>query len=254
MAGKLGGKVAIVTGSAQGIGRAYAQHLAELDARVVVADIDDAGAEAAAKELVDAGREAFGVRVDIADPASTEGLVAGVLDRWGAVDVLVNNAAVYRGLEMTPAEEIDLAYWRRMMDVNINGTYYMCRAVIPQMRRQGHGKIVNQSSIAAYLAAPLASHYVVSKAAVVALTKCLARELGEDGIHVNAIAPGVIGTPATMDAVPEPMRDMLVMNAALHRIGQPDDLLGALEFLCSDMSDYVTGQTLVVDGGVVTLG
>ncbi|MEW6473521.1 MAG: glucose 1-dehydrogenase [Actinomycetota bacterium] len=254
MTGRLTGRVAVVTGSAQGIGRAYAQHLAQLGAQVVVADIDEAGAQAAAKELADTGVQAFAAGVDIADPASTERLVETVIERCGSVDVLVNNAAVYRGLQMTPAEEIDLDYWRRMMDVNINGTYYMCRAVIPHMRQQGHGKIVNQTSIAAYLAAPLASHYAVSKAAVVALTKCLARELGEDGINVNAIAPGVIGTPATMEAVPEPMRDMLVMNAALHRIGQPEDLLGALEFLCSDMSDYLTGQTIVVDGGVVTLG
>jgi 3-oxoacyl-[acyl-carrier protein] reductase len=254
VAGKLDGKVAIVTGAAQGIGEAYARHLAELGAEVVVADIDDAGAEATAKGLTGAGHKAIGVRVDIADVASTEQLVQQVLNRSGTIDILVNNAGLYRGLQMAPAEEVDLAYWRRMIDVNVNGTYYMCRAVIPHMRRQGHGKIVNQSSIAAYLAAPLASHYVVSKAAVVALTKCLAREVGEDGINVNAIAPGVIGTPATMEAVPEPMRDMLVMNAAIHRIGQPQDLLGALEFLCSDMSDYVTGQTLVVDGGVVTLG
>lgn len=252
--GRLDGKVAIVTGAAQGIGEAYARHLAGLGATVVVADIDSERAEQTAKQLVADGFSAVAERVDISDSASAAALAESVVERSGSIDVLVNNAAIYKGLQMDVAEEIDLDYWRRMVDVNINGTYYMCRAVIPQMRRQQSGKIVNQSSIAHYIAAPMALHYCTTKGAVVAMTKALASELGEDNIYVNAIAPGIIGTEATMTSVPAMMQDMLVMQAPIKRMGTPEDLLGALEFLCTSASDYVTGQTLVVDGGVFKLG
>lgn len=254
MAGKLAGKVAVVTGAAGGIGAAYAGHLARLGSTAVVADIDAEGAATTAKELVAEGLKASARSVDISDPASAAALARSVVEKEGSIDVLVNNAAVYRGLQMEVAEDIDLDYWRRMVDVNISGTYYMCRAVIPQMRRQGSGKIVNQSSIATWLGAPLALHYCTTKAAVVTMTKVLSRELGEDGINVNAIAPGLILTPATLETIPEMMQEMYLMNASIKRPGTPEDLLGALEFLCSSDSDYVTGQTLVVDGGIVTLG
>jgi NAD(P)-dependent dehydrogenase (short-subunit alcohol dehydrogenase family) len=252
--GVLDGKAAIVTGSAQGIGAAYARRLAELGAAVAVADIDGEGAEQTAKQLVADGHSATAERVDISDAADAGAMVNRVAEQLGSVDVLVNNAAIYKGLQMDVAEEIDLDYWRRMVDVNISGTYYMCRAVIPHMRRQGYGKIVNQSSIAHYIGAPMALHYCTTKGAVVAMTKALASELGEDGIHVNCIAPGIIGTEATMQSVPSMMQDMLVMQAPLGRMGTPDDLLGALEFLCTSASAYVTGQTIVVDGGVFKLG
>jgi NAD(P)-dependent dehydrogenase (short-subunit alcohol dehydrogenase family) len=172
----------------------------------------------------------------------------------GSIDVLVNNAAIYKGMQMEIAEEIDIDYWRRMVDVNVNGTYFMCRAAIPHMRRQRSGRIVNQSSIAPYIAAPMALHYCTTKGAVLAMSKALASELGEDNIRVNCIAPGMIGTEATMTSVPAMMQEMVVMQAPLGRMGTPEDLLGALEFLCTSASDYVTGQTLVVDGGVFKLG
>ena len=252
--GALDGKVAIVTGAAQGIGAAYARRLAELGASVVVADIDGDGAEQTAKQLVADGHKAVAEQIDISDAANAEAMVNRVVEQLGSIDVLVNNAAIYKGLQMDVAEDIDLDYWRRMVDVNISGTYYMCRAVIPHMRRQESGKIVNQSSIAHYIAAPMALHYCTTKGAVVAMTKALASELGEDNIHVNCIAPGIIGTEATMQSVPSMMQDMLIMQAPLKRMGTPEDLLGALEFLCTPASAYVTGQTLVVDGGVFKLG
>ncbi len=254
MTAKLEGKTAIVTGAAQGIGAGYARRLAELGATAVIADIDEAGVEASAKELTGDGLSAWAAPVDISDAQDAVDLARRVIEREGSIDVLVNNAAVYRGLQMEVAEEIDLDYWRRMVDVNLSGTYYMCRAVIPQMRRQGSGKIVNQSSVAAYMAAPLALHYCVTKAAVITLTQVLARELGEDNINVNALAPGVIATPATLESIPEIMREMFMLNASIKRIGEVDDLLGALEFLCTSDSDYMTGQTLVVDGGYYMLG
>ncbi len=250
----LEGQVAIVTGAAQGIGAAYARRLATLGATTIVADIDEAGAETTAKQLVADGYAAKAMAVDIADKESTEALVASVIADSGKIDILVNNAAIYRGMQLEVAEDIDLAYWRRMIDVNITGTYLMSRALIPAFRAQGSGIIVNQSSIAAMLAPAMSLHYAVTKAAIITMTKVLANELGEDGIRVNAIAPGVIGTEATMEAIPEMMQEMFVMNSALKRIGQPEDLLGALEFLCSPLSAYMTGQTLVVDGGVFMLG
>jgi 3-oxoacyl-[acyl-carrier protein] reductase len=155
---------------------------------------------------------------------------------------------------MLPAEDVDLAAWHRIFDVNVNGTFHMCRAVIPHMRRQGSGKIVNQSSVGAQLAPPNGLPYCTTKAAVITMTKVLAKELGEDGINVNAIAPGVINTQATRDTIPEMMQEMLVLNAAIKRVGTPEDLLGVLELLCTAAGDYITGQTIIVDGGVFMLG
>lgn len=252
--GALEGRTAIVTGGAQGIGEAYARKLASLGAQVVIADIDEDGAKKSAAALSDAGLIVSGVRVDISDPADGAELARSVADEHGRLDILVNNAAMYAGLRMDTAEDVDLDYWNKMINVNISGTYYMCRAVIPQMRRQESGCIVNQASIAAYLGSPLSIHYATTKAAVIGMTKVLARELGEDNIRVNAIAPGVIDTPATQGAVPPMLQDMLVQNAALGRLGRPEDLLGTLELLCTDSGAYITGQTIVVDGGVYTLG
>lgn len=251
---RLAGKVAIVTGSARGIGRAYAERLAELGAHVVVADINEPGAKEAAGELEAKGFAATSHVVDISDPVSAKALAASTVDQLGAIDILVNNAALYAGLQWAVAEDVDLSYWKRMVDVNISGMFYMCRAVIPTMRAQERGKIVNQASGAAYLAAPLALHYCVTKAAAITMTKVLAKELGEDNINVNAIAPGIIGTEATQSSVPEVMQEMVVESSALKRAGTPADLLGVLEFLCTAASDYMTGQTLVVDGGIVLLG
>jgi NAD(P)-dependent dehydrogenase (short-subunit alcohol dehydrogenase family) len=250
----LEGKVAIVTGAAQGIGAAYARRLAEIGATVIVADIDEKGATETAEKLVSDGLKALSERIDISDPTQAEALMGKVAGELGSIDVLVNNAAIYKGMQMEIAEEIDIDYWRRMVDVNVNGTYFMCRAAIPHMRRQRSGRIVNQSSIAPYIAAPMALHYCTTKGAVLAMSKALASELGEDNIRVNCIAPGLIGTEATMTSVPAMMQEMVVMQAPLGRMGTPEDLLGALEFLCTSASDYVTGQTLVVDGGVFKLG
>jgi NAD(P)-dependent dehydrogenase (short-subunit alcohol dehydrogenase family) len=250
----LDGRVAIVTGAAGGIGAAYARHLGELGATVVIADRDGPGAKAQAELLTDQGLRCWGAEVDISDAAATSALAQQVVERDGAIDVLVNNAAIYRGVEMLPAEDIDLVAWHRIFDVNVNGTFHMCRAVIPHMRRQGFGKIVNQSSVGAHLAPPNGLPYCTTKAAVITMTKVLAKELGEDNINVNAIAPGVINTQATMDTIPEMMQEMLVLNAAIKRVGTPDDLLGVLELLCTSAGDYITGQTIIVDGGVFMLG
>ncbi|HEY8217924.1 MAG TPA: SDR family NAD(P)-dependent oxidoreductase [Acidimicrobiia bacterium] len=240
------GKVAIVTGAAQGIGAAYSEHLARAGATVVVADIDGDGAKRTAGAI---GASAEPAQLDIADPDECVAVTAEVVERHGRIDILVNNAAIYRDIRTTPAEEIPIEVWRRVVDVNVNGMYFMCRAVIPHMKRQQAGCIVNQTSGSIWVAPPGMAHYVTTKAAAIPLTKVLARELGPYGIRVNAIAPGLTDTPATHEVASDDAIRMSAGSAALGRLATPEDLCGALEFLCSDAAAFVTGQTLAVDGG-----
>jgi 3-oxoacyl-[acyl-carrier protein] reductase len=244
--GTLDGRVAIVTGAGHGIGAVYARHLVGCGATVVVADLDESAAKETAAGI---GDRAWAASVDIADPAACAALAADVGAREDRLDILVNNAAIYRDIRSTPAEEIPLDVWRRVIDVNVNGMYYMCRAVIPQMKQQGSGCIINQTSGSIWVAPPGMAHYVTSKAAAIPLTKVLARELGPFGVRVNAIAPGLTDTPATHEvASPEAIQASAGM-AALGRLSTPEDLCGALEFLCSDAAAFVTGQTIAVNGG-----
>ena len=247
----LAGKTAIITGAAQGIGYAYAERLGQLGAIVVVADIDGEAAEAAVKRLRADGLEGWAATVDISKSQETAEVARQVVERQGAIDILVNNAGLYRGFTRSRADEIDLGEWQRMLDVNVSGTYYMCRAVIPQMRNQGSGKIVNQSSASGLACRGMSLHYSLTKAALVPLTKVLSRELAEYGVCVNAIAPGMIDTEATSGTFSEQERAAIIPMIPMRRAGTTDDLVGVLEFLCSAASDYLTGQTILVDGGVV---
>jgi NAD(P)-dependent dehydrogenase (short-subunit alcohol dehydrogenase family) len=248
------GRVAVVTGAAHGIGSEYARHLAGRGAHVVVADIDGAAAETMTKELTAGGLSASTLVVDIADAAGCVAALDGVVDEHGSLDFLVNNAALYANRDFAIAEEIDLGMWQKMIDINVSGTFYMCRAAIPHMKRQEFGRIVNQSSASVYATVPRSLHYSMSKAAVITMTKTLARELGPFGITVNAIAPGVIDTEATLKVVPREVLEKGLGNAALRRIGHPSDLAPVVGFLCSDGGGYITGQTIVVDGGINMLG
>ena len=241
----LAGKVAIVTGGAQGIGKAIAAGLAGEGARVVVADIQRA--EEAAAEFPDG----LGLSVDVASEEATARMAEETLSRCGRIDVLVNNAGLYASLAMRPFEQIPLEEWRRVMDVNVASMFLTCKAVVPAMRDQGGGKIVNISSGTPFRGVPFLLHYVTSKGAIVAFTRALAKELGKDNVLVNCVAPGFTMSEGVRQhpEVVEKLRDVSIAARTLQRDQVPEDVVGAAVFLSGPGSDFVTGQTIVIDGG-----
>ena len=243
--GTLDGKVALVTGAAQGIGRAIADGLSADGARIVVADLR--GGEDAA-EAYPGG---VGLTVDVADEAAVEGMVAETLERCGGIDVLVNNAGLYASLAMRPFTEIPLDEWRRVMDVNVASMFLTCRAAVPAMRERGGGAIVNISSGTPFRGVPFLLHYVTSKGAIVAFTRALAREVGRDGIRVNCVAPGFTMSDGVKEhpEVIEQLRDVSVAARTIQRDQLPDDVVGAVAYLAGPAASFVTGQTIVIDGG-----
>src|SRR5438105_2257846 len=236
MSGVLDGKVAIVTGAAQGIGRAIADGLEREGATVVVADLNPTEG---------------GIRADVSSEADVEAMVRETLDRHGRLDILVNNAGLYASLAMRPFTEIPLDEWRQVMDVNVASMFLTCRAVVPVMRGQGGGKIVNISSGTPFRGVPFLLHYVTSKGAIVAFTRALAKELGKDSIHVNCVAPGFTMSDGVMahPEVIEKLRDASVAARTIQRDQVPEDVVGAVVFFCSPAAGFVTGQTMVIDGG-----
>ena len=248
---RLKDQVLIVTGGAHGIGLAYCEGLAAEGARVVVADIDGQGADAVAVSLGGAGHDALAVTTDVSQPESTDTMARLTMERFGRIDGIINNAAIYQRPAVTrgPFEEIPVEEWDRLMGVNLRGVFLCCRAVVPHMKAQGSGKIVNISSGTVFNGSTQMLHYVTSKAGVIGLTRALARELGDYNINVNAIAPGLT---VSMDDDDEDklLRFETRMQArSLKRLEGPQDLVGAVLFLCSTDSDFMTGQTMVVDGG-----
>jgi NAD(P)-dependent dehydrogenase (short-subunit alcohol dehydrogenase family) len=243
--GQFEGKVAIVTGGAQGIGNAIAAGLAAEGARIVVADL--AGAE----EAADAFPEGLALTVDAASELDVERMVDETVACCGGVDVLVNNAGLYASLAMRPFDQIPLEEWRRVMDVNVASMFLCCRAVVPRMRAGGGGSIINISSGTPFRGVPFLLHYVTSKGAIVAFTRALAKELGRDGIRVNCLAPGFTmseGVKANPDVVEE-LRDVSIAARTIQRDQIPEDVVGAAVFLAGPTASFVTGQTIVIDGG-----
>ena len=245
MSGSLEGRVAVVTGAAQGIGNAIAKGLAAEGARIVVADLNRA--EEAAQEF----DGAIGLTVDVAEEAQVERMAQEVVDRCGSIDILVNNAGLYASLQMRPFTEIPVDEWRQVMDVNVLSMFLTTRAVVPHMREQGGGRIVNISSGTPFRGVPFLLHYVTSKGAIVALTRALAKELGRDEVLVNCVAPGFTMSDGVREhpEVIEALRDVSVSSRTLQRDQEPEDVVGAVVFLCGPGATFVTGQTIVIDGG-----
>jgi len=260
---RLKDKVAVITGAGQGIGRAYANRFAQEGAKVVVAEINEEIGRRTEQEVKASGAQALFLKTDVSNEQSTKEMAAKANERFGRIDILMNNAAIFYGLD---TQDSSLAYFNRILSVNLTGVWLCTRAVEPYMKRQGKGKIINQSSTAAFMGNVGAVdttdpdkpsppfHYSVAKMGVNGLTKYFAGALGPWGINVNAIAPGVTMTEATKSVVPEEMLGMLVMFTALKKALQPEDLTGTAVFLASEDSDMMTGQVLVVDAGMIMLG
>ena len=246
-------RVVIVTGAGQGIGRVYAREFAKSGARVIVADIDAANAEAAASGIVSDGGQAHAVRADVGDAGSVEAMAAAAQDAFGRIDVLINNAAIFSQLDRRGFEDIPLEEWNQVLHVNVTGSMMCARAVLPAMRAAGWGRIINISSSTVPLGLPGFMHYVTSKAAVIGMTRAMARELGADGITVNAIMPGLIETEVENRGRTDAVRERVLGMQCVDFLGRPNDLVGMLLFLASPASGYMTGQSVAVDGGCVHL-
>jgi len=244
--GRLTGKVAIVTGAANGLGRTYARALAAEGALLSLCDVADASSLVA--ELRASGAQAIATICDVSDPAMIANAVRATEEAFGAIHVLVNNAALM-GPPAKPLDEITTAEWDRLMAVNARGPFEFVKAVLPIMRRQGCGKIINISSGMVFKGSPYLLHYVASKGAIVAMTRAMARELGTDGIGVNCIAPGLVPTEGAKAVAQSAVQQMAIDTRSIKREQTPEDLVGALLFFASAESDFVTGQTVVVDGG-----
>jgi len=251
---RLAGRTAIVTGGAKGIGAHYSRALVAEGARVMIADIADGKGLAEEIAATHGANSVTSAIADVSDETSVKALVAATMERFGQIDVLVNNAALFAPLQETRCTEIDAALWDQVMAVNLRGPFLMVKHVAPHMQAQGYGKIINIGSGTAFRGIPWMLHYVTTKGGIMAMTRALARELGEHGIRVNTLAPGFTLSDTVMVENPghvNTARERAVQSRSLKRDEQPQDLLGALIFLSSADSDFVTGQTIAVDGGNV---
>lgn len=244
----LGGKRVVVTGAAGGLGRAFAEGFADAGAKVIAADINAEGASETAALIAAKGQVAYGTTVDVTCGESCRALAVFGAATLGGVDLLVNNAAIYAGLERRNFEEIDEDVWDKVMSVNVKGVWQMSRALTPLMRKAGGGAIVNVASATVFSGSPQWMHYVASKGAVIAMTRSMARELGDVPIRANVLAPGFTLTEASIDLI-EDAENYGVTRGALKRAASAEDMVGGALYLASDLAGFVTGQTLVIDGG-----
>ncbi|MCL6592432.1 MAG: 3-oxoacyl-ACP reductase FabG [Alicyclobacillus sp.] len=245
----LQGRVAIVTGAAQGIGAAYAKRLAESGAAVVVADWNEEKGMAVTETLRQAGHRADFCHTDVASEESVQALTSYALKQFGQIDLLINNAAIFSTLEMKPFEQISLEEWERVLAVNLTGVFLCCKAVVPAMRQRKYGRIINISSGTVLSGRPYYLHYVATKAGVAGLTRALAREVGKDNITVNTIAPGQTRTEVQRATVTAEQARQTMSQRCIQREQTPEDLVGMVAFLCSDEASFITGQFILIDGG-----
>jgi 3-oxoacyl-[acyl-carrier protein] reductase len=246
-------RVVVITGAGQGIGRVFAHSFAEAGAVPVIAELNGDAGEAVAEAIRSDGGQALAVATDIGQAESTEALAATVEERFGRIDVLINNAGIFSTITMRPFTEIPLEEWNQVMHVNVTGVFLMTRAVVPAMKRRQFGRIINISSAAVTMGRPGYLHYIASKSALLGMSRSLARELGGDGITVNAILPGATETEIERATVsPEQKQAMLAMRC-VPRAETPEDLVGTALFLATPDSAFLTGQSLTVDGGLTHL-
>jgi NAD(P)-dependent dehydrogenase (short-subunit alcohol dehydrogenase family) len=241
-------KRVLVTGAAGGLGRAFAEGFAAAGARVIVADLNELGAQETVRAIKAAGGQAHAAKVDVTNAQSCAALADFAQKTLGGLDVLINNAAIYAGLERKAFTDIDEAVWDEVMAVNVKGVWQMTRAVTPLMKTASAGAIVNVASATVFSGSPQWMHYVASKGAVIAMTRALARELGDDNIRANVIAPGFTLTEASLDLIAD-AENYGVTRGALKRSADAKDMVGTALYLASDLAGFVTGQTLIVDGG-----
>mgnify|MGYP001477802007 CR=1 FL=1 len=247
-------KVIIVTGAARGLGQAYAYAFAKRGAKVIACDINSC--DKTIEKIKNFDVEGLSLSVDVTCEKSTLAMVASVIEKFGTIDVLVNNAALYGNLTFVPFDKLDENEWDATMNVNVKGLWQCCKAVIPSMKKNKKGSIINISSLAATYGMPNALHYTTSKAAVIGLTRGLARELGRFNIRVNAVAPNVVNTKATSEVWGDKKDKLVEVTISQQAIKKPlekDDIVGTVLFLASDQSRLTTGQTIMVDGGTVFL-
>jgi len=251
---ELSEKVIIITGAARGLGQTYARRFAELGNRIVVCDLRDCAQTVA--QCQEAGAQAIGFETDVTDAASAKAMAERALEQFGRIDVLINNAALFGSLNFAPFDKLDEAQWDATMNVNVKGIWHCCRAVVPAMREAGGGAIINISSLAAVYGMPNGLHYTTSKAAVIGLTRGLAREIGRYNIRVNAVAPNVVDTEAAGEFFgdkKDKLMEATTSQMSLRQAVSADDLFGTMVYLAGEQSARTTGQTIMVDGGTVFL-
>jgi len=248
---RLENKVAIITGSSRGLGKAFALRFAREGAKVTVCDVHDCAP--VTREIEAIGGEALALKTDVTSEAATAEMAKKTVDRFGRIDILVNNAAAVGGIEipdfMKPVEEMVAADWDRYLEVNIKGTFNSCKAVMPYMKKQSKGKIVNIASTAGFYGSPTFLHYSTTKGGIMTMTRGLAAALGDFNINVNAVAPGVVMTEAMRALIPDEAEKALIAKQIIKKSIQPEDIAAAVLFLASDEADMITGQILGVNAG-----